>query len=98
MATIAASFLALGVGYHVVFGHNGLTSFVAKRAETQSLQWQMQGLTHENDDLKAHVERLQTDPDTIEHQAREGLRYARPGEVIVSLPLEAVQKRQSSRP
>ncbi len=98
IATVAASLLAVGVGYHVVFGHNGLTAFQAKRAETQSLEWQMQGLTRENDNLKAHVERLQTDPDTIEHQAREELRYARPGEVIVSLPADATPRRSGSRP
>jgi cell division protein FtsB len=36
--------------------------------------------------LKGHVERLQSDPNAIEHQAREELHYTRPGEVIYTLP------------
>jgi cell division protein FtsB len=85
-ATVAAAALALGVGYHVVFGANGLTAFEQKRQETQLLNQQMQVLQRENDQLKGHVERLQADPDAIEHQAREELHYTRPGEVIYALP------------
>jgi len=36
--------------------------------------------------LKGHVDRLQSDPNAIEHQAREELHYTRPGEVIVYMP------------
>jgi cell division protein FtsB len=32
------------------------------------------------------VDRLQSDPNAIEHQAREELHYTRPGEVIYTLP------------
>jgi cell division protein FtsB len=49
-------------------------------------------LTEENDHLKGHVERLQSDPGSIEHQAREELHYTRPGEVIVTLPNEIPAK------
>jgi cell division protein FtsB len=85
-ATLAAALLALGVGYHVIFGANGLTVYEQKRNETQRLNQQMQDLEHENVLLKDHVERLQSDPDAIEQQAREQLRYTRPGEVIYTLP------------
>jgi len=84
-ATAAAALLALGVGYHVVFGANGLTVFERKRHDTHLLSQEMQDLQRENDRLKDHVDRLQNDPDAIEHQAREELRYARPGEVIYTL-------------
>jgi cell division protein FtsB len=86
VATAAAALLAVGVGYHVVFGANGLTAFEQKRQETQHLNQRMQDLQRENDRLKDHVQRLQTDPNAIEQQAREGLRYTRPGEVIYTLP------------
>jgi cell division protein FtsB len=43
-------------------------------------------LQHENQLLTGHVARLQTDPNAIEQQAREQLRYTRPGEVIYTLP------------
>jgi cell division protein FtsB len=85
-ATVAAAALALAVAYHVVFGANGLTAYRQKRQETQQLTQQMQDLQHENDLLTEHVGRLQSDPNAIEHQAREELHYTRPNEVIYTLP------------
>ena len=85
-ATLAAAALALGVGYHVVFGANGLTIYMQKRAETRALKQQMGELERENEALKSHVDRLQGDPDAIEHEAREDLRYAKPGDVIYTMP------------
>jgi len=85
-ATLAAAVLAVGVGYHVVFGANGLTVYEQKRKETHMLNQQMQDLERENELLKGHVDRLQNDPTAIEHQAREELHYTRPGEVIYTLP------------
>ena len=85
-ATLAAAALALAVGYHVVFGANGLTVYEQKRNESQLLSLQMLELQQENDLLTGRVNRLQSDPNAIEHQAREELRYTRPGEVIYALP------------
>jgi cell division protein FtsB len=85
-ATVAAAVLALGVGYHVIFGANGLTVYEQKRQENHLLSLQMQDLQRENELLKGHVDRLQSDPNAIEHQAREELHYTRPGEVIYTLP------------
>ena len=87
-ATIAAAAVALGVGYHVVFGQNGLTAFEKKKQDSKALARQVDELKQENDALNGHVERLQNDPGAIEHQAREELHYTRPGEVIVTLPIE----------
>jgi len=86
VATGAAAVLALGVGYHVIFGANGLTVYEQKRQETHALNAQLQELQRENDLLKGHVGRLENDPNAIEHQAREELHYTRPGEVIYALP------------
>jgi cell division protein FtsB len=85
-ATGAAALLALGMGYHVVFGQNGLTAYQQKRQDTQTLDQQLHSLQKENEQLKGHVERLKNDPNAIEHQAREELHYTRPGEVIYTLP------------
>ena len=85
-ATVAAAVLAVWVGYHVVFGANGLIVYGKKRQETQQLNRQMLDLQRENAVLKGHVDRLQSDPNAIEHQAREQLHYTRPGEVIYTLP------------
>lgn len=86
IATVAAAALALGVAYHVVFGANGLTVYEQKRHETVMLNEHLNELQVENDQLKGHVDRLQSDPNAIEHQAREELHYTRPGEVIYALP------------
>ena len=86
VATGAAALLALAMGYHVIFGQNGLTAYQQKREDAQSLDQQLHGLQRENETLKGHVDRLQNDPNAIEHQAREELHYTRPGEVIYTLP------------
>ena len=85
-ATFATGALAVGMAYGVVFGHNGLTAFAHKREEAKVLQQQMQQLQKENDRLREHVNHLQSDPDAIEHEAREELHYTRSGEVIYTLP------------
>lgn len=86
IATGAAALLALSMGYHVIFGQNGLTAYQQKRQDAQSLDRQLRNLQKENDQLKGHVDRLKSDPNAIEHQAREELHYTRPGEVIYTLP------------
>jgi cell division protein FtsB len=88
-ATIAAAALAVGMGFHVVFGQNGLTAYERKRHDARILEDQLKRLENENQQLQGHVERLRDDPGAIEHQAREELHYTRPGEVIVTLPNEA---------
>jgi cell division protein FtsB len=87
-ATGAAAVLAVGLGYHVIFGQNGLTAYEQKRQNTVILDRELSVLGRENELLKGHVERLQNDPSAIEHQAREELHYARPGEVIYTLPVK----------
>ena len=86
VATGAAALLALAMGYHVIFGQNGLTAYQQKREDAQTLDRQLHSLQRENELLKGHVDRLQNDPNAIEHQAREELHYTRPGEVIYTLP------------
>ena len=86
VATVAAAVLAVALGYHVVFGQNGLTVYQQKRINSVSLDKELDRLTRENELLKSHVDRLKNDPSAIEHQARETLHYARPDEVIYALP------------
>ena len=81
-----AGLLALMMAYGVVFGHNGLTAYANKRSESRVLLLQSQQLELENSRLQGHVDRLQSDPGSIEHQAREELHYTRAGEVIYTLP------------
>ncbi len=85
IASGCAVALAVVCGYHAVFGQNGITAYAQKRSEDRVLAAQIEKLTSENARRKQHVDRLENDPDSIEHEARERLHYTRPGEVIYSL-------------
>lgn len=89
VATCAAVMLAGLLGYHVVFGQNGLIAYRAKRDQVRDLRIQMTDLQRENTRLRNHVNRLGTDPNAIEHEAREALHYTRPGEVIYTMPSDS---------
>ena len=95
LATAAAVVLAVFLGYHVIFGQNGVTAYQQKRVEDKDLQKQIQQLQDENARMKDHVDHLQNDPDAIEHEARERLHYTRPGEVIYTLNDKPADKSQS---
>ena len=85
-ATAVAVALTLLLGWHAVNGRNGLTVWQQKRAEDRQLQKDIQGLQQENAQLRERIEHLKSDPEAIEHEAREKLHYAKPGEVIYTLP------------
>lgn len=89
LAAFAAVAVALTFGYHVIFGQNGVSTFLQKQHELQSMDEQVKRLREENERLAGHVERLKSDSDVIEQQARQELHYARPDEVIVTLPNES---------
>jgi cell division protein FtsB len=38
--------------------------------------------------IREHIERLKSDPEAMEHEARKKLHYAKPGEVIYALPAQ----------
>jgi cell division protein FtsB len=85
-ATVAVAGLACWVAYHAVFGANGTMVYSNKRIEYKSLHKEIDVLKQENEQLAHQVQALKTDPRTIEKEAREQLRYARPGEVIYTVP------------
>ena len=85
-ATLALCLAAIWVAYHVVFGANGMMIYSHKRVEYRTLNKEIQELNQENERLSHQVNALKNDPKTIEKEAREQLRYARPGEVIYTIP------------
>jgi len=87
-ATAVAIGLAMLLTWHVVNGKNGLTVWQKKRVEDQQLRREIDDLQKENVRLRERVDRLKSDPDAIEHEAREKLHYAKPGEVIYDLPAD----------
>jgi cell division protein FtsB len=73
---------SLFFGYHAFFGEHGVNMYAQKRAEGRDLTRRITDLQQENVRLQQQVKELGSDPDAIEHEARERLHYARPGEVI----------------
>lgn len=84
--TVVAVALALLCGWNVMNGKHGLSAWGQQRTQDKQLRQQIQDLQQENARLRDHIEHLKSDPDAIEHEAREQLHYARPGEVIYTLP------------
>jgi cell division protein FtsB len=78
--------LVVLMAYHVVFGANGVVVYQNKKAEYRKLDAELKSLQAENQRLADHIKALQTDPKAIEKEAREQLRYAKPGEVIYIAP------------
>jgi len=93
--TAIAVSLALLLGWGVVNGKHGLSSWEQQRAQDKQLRKQIDDLQQENARLRDHIQRLKSDPDAIEHEAREQLHYARPGEVIYTLPAQPQTPPQS---
>ena len=90
--TVAAICLALLVTWHVINGRHGLTFWQQKRAQDRELRKQIQELEQDNARLRTRIDDLKSDPDAIEHEAREKLHYAKPGEVIYTLPEQPAQQ------
>jgi cell division protein FtsB len=86
VASAAVVLLIVMTAYHVVFGANGLLIYQQKRSEYHKLDAELKALQEENRRIADHVKALQTDPKAIEKEAREQLRYAKPGEVIYVAP------------
>jgi cell division protein FtsB len=86
MASAVLALLAGVLCAHAMLGTNGWVSYRQKRAEYVKLQKELQRMDAENSRLDAEIKALKSDPRAIEHEAREQLRYAKPGEVIYLLP------------
>jgi cell division protein FtsB len=86
LATVGVAALAVWLFVHVMFGANGMVVYRQKKAEYVGLQTEIRNLQQENDRYTDQIKSLQTDPKTIEKEAREQLHYARPGEVVYVSP------------
>lgn len=84
--TVFAVLLALAFAWSVINGRHGLSTWYQQKSQEKELKQEIQSLQQENAHLRQHVDRLKSDPDAIEHEAREKLHYAKPGEVIYTLP------------
>ncbi|HEX2645300.1 MAG TPA: septum formation initiator family protein [Thermoanaerobaculia bacterium] len=58
------------------------------RARQRLLETRIEETQSRIDHLKVRIERLRTDPGTLERLAREDLGMVRPGDVVIELPLD----------
>jgi cell division protein FtsB len=86
LATGILGVLAIWLFIHVVFGANGMVVYEHKKSDYRQLQQEIGGLDMENGHYAERIKNLKNDPQTIEREAREQLRYARPGEVVYVAP------------
>jgi cell division protein FtsB len=95
LATIALVCVAVWLLVHAFVSPNGVMAYQKKKAEYRELQKETQSLQDQNAKLEQQNEALKNnDPKAIEKEAREQLRYAKPGEIIY---VEPEPKRQPSR-
>lgn len=90
IATVTVALLAGLLFVHVMFGANGMIVYKKKRTEYESLRRRIVQEQKENDLYTQHIQALKTDEKAIEKEAREQLRYARPGEYVY-VPSEPAQ-------
>ena len=97
IATAAIGVLLCLIGYYAVFSANGLMDYQQKRRESKELDRQIKTLQQQNGGMEQAIKALKNDPKTIEKEARERLRYARPGEVVYTLPAAPVAPAQEKK-
>lgn len=86
LATITVAVLASLLFVHVMFGANGMIVYKQKRIEYESLQKRIAEGQKENEFYMQQIQGLKTDAKAIEKEAREQLRYVRPGEYVYVPP------------
>lgn len=86
LASAAVLLIAVCICAHVMLGNNGWVTYKQKQVEYLKLQQEIKLMDDENRRLDSEIKALKSDPKAIEKEAREQLRYAKPGEVIYLLP------------
>jgi cell division protein FtsB len=89
IATITVTVLAGLLFVHVMLGANGMIVYKQKRTEYESLQNRIVQEQKENELYTQQIQGLKTDEKAIEKEAREQLRYVRPGEYVYVPPAPA---------
>ncbi|MGC1785054.1 MAG: septum formation initiator family protein [Acidobacteriaceae bacterium] len=85
-ATVVLFALSVSLGLYAIFGHDGLVAYQHKQHQAEQLHQQILTMQKENQRMALHDQRLKSDRDTIEYEARHQMHYTRPGEVIYTLP------------
>ena len=86
IATVTVMVIACLLFVHVTFGANGMIVYKQKRIEYESLRKRIALEQKENELYAQRIQGLKTDEKAIEKEAREQLRYLRPGEYVYVPP------------
>lgn len=86
LATWGLFVLAGLIAVHVLFGTNGWMAYEKKKAEYRKVTDEVRRMQQENAQLEGQIKALKTDPNAIAKEAREQLRYAKPGEFVYVMP------------
>jgi cell division protein FtsB len=78
--------LTLPVGYKAVYGTHGWISYHQEVSDSEKLDKDIAELKHRNEKTASEIKGLKTDPNVIEREAREQLRYVRPNDVVITIP------------
>ena len=69
-----------------IFNDKGAVQVHAQAKKLEAIQADVSKLSAENSALSSEIQKLRTDPTTIEKFAREELKLVKPGEVILVTP------------
>ena len=86
-AAVLLGLLVLVLVVHDVFGTHGFLAMRRTQSEINKVLADLDQLNKENMQLEQEVRELKTDPHKIEQIARDELGLAKPGEVIIKIPL-----------
>jgi cell division protein FtsB len=88
--------LVLVLVVHDIFGTHGYLAMRRTQNEIRKVKADLDQLNKENVELEQEVRELKSDPHKIEKIARDELGLARPGEVIIKIPLSQRLPQDSS--
>ncbi|MGH9776000.1 MAG: FtsB family cell division protein [Candidatus Acidiferrales bacterium] len=83
--------LALGLlllAMQDIFGTHGVLAMRRSQREAREIQEHIKQLSEENKQLNDHIQELKSDPEAIEHIAREERHLAKPGELVFTYPVK----------
>lgn len=81
-----------------VFGTHGVLAMRRAQKEAAAVQKEIDQMNQENQQLQDRVKALKTDPQAIEHIAREEMGLARPGEYIFKIAPHSADTANSAQP
>ena len=76
----------LSVSYFLIFGDGGYLKLREYKSELNELRRENIKLLKTQRALRTKIEDLKNDPDAFERLARERYHFARPGDIIVTIP------------